>query len=304
MRCAQRMEFTAEGILKSAGTTTIKAYYEEDGTYAAAEATYELTVEVSTNCRWEEVTINNIEYGDEVVVVMAHGLDLYALPYNKETATNSNPLAIKITLDDFKSTINNTCIWYITKEDEGSSFTLSPKTATDKYLTCNSSNNAVRINTASERNFTIENGFLKNTTYNTYLAISTNAAQKDWRHYASNNTTISSRAQTLKFYKKVCLPEGQYWVKWMVNGQEYTEGNPTRMVVAGGQVVTLPTIPDDYQLPGCTSKKFIGWTTDEILVETDDAPTMFTDAASSPTINTNQTFHALFADVEEGEEIP
>ena len=289
-------------ILKSAGTTTIKAYYEEDGTYAAAEAAYELTVEVSTNCRWEEVTIDDIEYGDEVVVVMAHGLDLYALPYDKETATNSNPLAIKITLDDFKSTINNTCIWYITKEDEGSSFTLSPKTATDKYLTCNSSSNAVRINTASERNFTIENGFLKNIYYSTFLAISTNAAQKDWRHYASTNTTISSRAQTLKFYKRVCLPEGQYWVKWMVNGQEYTVGNPTTMVVAGGQVVKLPTIPDDYQLPGCTSKKFIGWTTDEILVETDDAPTMFTDAASSPPINTNQTFHALFADVEEGEE--
>ena len=289
-------------ILKSAGETTIRAYYEEDDTYAAAEDTYTLTVKESTNCRWEEVTINDIEYGDEVVVVMAHGLDLYALPYNKETATNSNPLAIKITLDDFKNTINNTCIWYITKEDVGSSFTLSPKTATDKYLTCNSSNNAVRINTASERNFTIENGFLKNTTYYTYLAISTTAAQKDWRHYASNNTTISSRAQTLKFYKRVCLPEGQYRVTWMVNGQEYTNGSPTTIVNDGSQVTTLPTIPDDYQLPGCTSKKFIGWTTDEILVETDDAPTMFTDAASSPTINTNQTFHALFADVEEGEE--
>ena len=289
-------------ILKSAGETTIRAYYEEDDTYAAAEDTYTLTVKESTNCRWEEVTIDDIEYGDEVVVVMAHGLDLYALPYDKETATNSNPLAIKITLDDFKSTINNTCIWYITKEDEGSSFTLSPKTATNKYLTCNSSNNAVRINTASERNFTIENGFLKNIYYSTFLAISTNAAQKDWRHYASTNTTISSRAQTLKFYKRVCLPEGQYWVKWMVNGQEYTVGSPTTMVVAGGQVVTLPIIPDDYQLPGCTSKKFIGWTSDEILVETDDAPTMFTDAASSPAIYTNQTFHALFADVEEGEE--
>ena len=288
-------------ILKSAGETTIRAYYEEDDTYAAAEDTYTLTVKESTNCRWEEVTIDDIEYGDEVVVVMAHGLDLYALPYNKETATNSNPLAIKITLDDFKSTINNTCIWYITKEDEGSSFTLSPKTATDKYLTCNSSNNAVRINTASERNFTIENGFLKNTTYYTYLAISTTAAQKDWRHYASNNTTISSRAQTLKFYKRVCLPEGQYRVTWMVNGQEYTKGAPTTIVNDGRQVTTLPTIPDDYQLPGCSSKKFIGWTTEEILEETDEAPTMFTDVASSPVINSNQIFHAVFADEEEGE---
>ena len=287
-------------ILKSEGTTTIKAYYEEDATYAATEATYELNVVESTNCWWEEVTIDDIEYGDEVVVVMVHGETLYALPYDSETASNSNPEATTITTDYFAGTVDETLIWYIMKGDDNN-FTLSPKTAINKYLTCNSSKNAVRIDTDSERYFTIENGFLKNTTYNTYLAISTTANPKDWRHFTSTNATIANKYQTLTFYKRVCLPEGQYWVKWMVNGQEYTVGNPTTMVVAGGQVVTLPTIPDDYQLPGCTSKKFIGWTTDEILVETDDAPTMFTDAASSPAINTNQTFHALFADVEGGE---
>ena len=36
------------GKSKSAGTTTIRAYYEEDNTYASAEDTYELTVEEST----------------------------------------------------------------------------------------------------------------------------------------------------------------------------------------------------------------------------------------------------------------
>ena len=295
------IDATGRIVLKSAGTTTIRAYYEEDNTYASAEDRYELTVEESTNCRWEEVTIDDIEYGDEVVIAMAHGENLYALPYNSETASNSNPIATPITTDDFAGTIANELIWYITK-GEDNIFTLSPKTATDKYLTCNSSNNAVRINTGTNRTFTIENDFLKNINFDTYLAISTTAQSKDWRHYESTNTTIVNRFQTLKFYKRVCLPEGQYRVTWMVNGQEYTKGAPTTIVNDGSQVTTLPTIPDDYQLSGCTSKKFIGWTTDEILVETDDAPTMFTDAASSPTINTNQTFHALFADVEEGEE--
>ena len=155
--------------------------------------------------RWVETEINDIEATDEVVVMMAHGKNLYALPYDKETASNSNPVATPITLDDFEGRIDDELIWFITKDHESNNFTLSPKTATDKYLTCNSTNNAVRINTGENRNFTIENDFLKNTAFRTYLAISTMADIPDWRHFASTNTTIVNRFQTLKFYKKTTV---------------------------------------------------------------------------------------------------
>ena len=284
-------------ILKSEGRTTIKAYYEEDDTYVAAEATYELIVVESTNCWWEEVTIDDIEYGDEVVVVMVHGETLYALPYDSETASNSNPEATTITTDYFAGTVDETLIWYIMKGD-GNTFTLSPKTAINKYLTCNSSNNAVRIDTDSERYFTIENGFLKNTTYSTYLAISTTATPPDWRHFTSTNATIANKYQTLKFYKRVCLPEGQYWVKWMVNGQEYTVGNPTTMVT-DGQITAIPDNPANDAIGDCADT-FMGWSESNLgSAEGQPAPADLCTAADMKSkhsnVTGNKTFYAVFA---------
>ena len=202
-------EVTYKPSTQSVGTT----YYQvvvtnSEGNCSATSDVATITVR-SANCKWVETEIGDIESGDEVVITMAHGENLYALPYNSETASNSNPLATLITSNDFAGTIVDELIWYITK-GEGNNFTLSPKIATDKYLTCNASKNAVRINNTGEnKSFTIENDFLKNTNLNTYLAISTTAQPKDWRHYASTN-----QYQTLKLYKKVCLPTGKYWINY------------------------------------------------------------------------------------------
>ena len=188
--------------------------------------------------RWVETKINDIEATDEVVVMMAHGANLYALPYDKENASNSNPVATPITLDDFAGTISGTLIWYIKKGNEGN-ITLSPKTATDKYLTCNKSSNAVRINTGENRNFTIENDFLKNTAFSTYLAISTTAGTPDWRHFAPTNTTIVDRVQTLKFYKKttVYTEYTNYSTSCMAGVCDITNANPIYVTSAVGQKI-------------------------------------------------------------------
>ena len=305
------IDATGRIVLKSAGTTTIRAYYEEDNTYASAEDTYELIVEESTNCRWEEVTINDIEYGDEVVIAMQKIGSLgtpayYALNSSKGTETYPPAEQLSIENQTIISNVSDPIIWNISG-NATDGYVFYPNGSTATWLYCTGSNNTVKVGTGTAKAFYIENNYLKNTQKFTVGGVQVDAyvgvsiSTYSWRHYPTTTGTSVIADQTLKFYKRVCLPEGQYWVKWMVNGQEYTVGNPTTKVVAGGQVVKLPTIPDDYQLPGCTSKKFIGWTTDEILVEADDAPTMFTDAASSPAISTNQTFHALFADVEEGE---
>ena len=233
--------------LLKAGTTTITASYDEDEDYLSASASYTLTVHPS-NCRWVETEINDIEATDEVVVMMAHGSDLYALPYDKETASNSNPVATSITLDNFKGIIVDELIWFITKDHESNNFTLSPKTSTGKYLTCNSSNNAVRINTGENRNFTIENDFLKNTAFDTYLAISTTATPKDWRHYRSDNTTISSKAQTLKFYKRECLDATSYWVEGNFTNVTCDTQLPQQLAKDGSITLTF-TAADGYALP-------------------------------------------------------
>ena len=88
-------------------------------------------------------------------------------------------------------------------------------------------------------------------------------------------------------------------ITWKVNGEEYTEGDPTTSVEDGNTITQIPTAPK--ALSGCSEKAFVGWSDSEISEETDIKPTtLFTDAASAPAIDGDKTFHAVFADEEGG----
>lgn len=89
-------------------------------------------------------------------------------------------------------------------------------------------------------------------------------------------------------------------VSWMVNGSSYSTGSPTTEVEHGGKVTTLPTAPADGTLvTACESpsNKFVGWSTTNIgETPTDTKPAvLFTDAASSPVVNADVTYYAVFA---------
>jgi endonuclease I len=86
-------------------------------------------------------------------------------------------------------------------------------------------------------------------------------------------------------------------ITWLVNGEEYTAGNPTTTVNEGGIVEVLPTAPK-----ACDeiSNQFVGWSEYEIVGVTDDMPTdLFSTPDDAPDITQNTTFHAVFAHVEE-----
>lgn len=95
----------------------------------------------------------------------------------------------------------------------------------------------------------------------------------------------------------------QITVIWMVNGEEYTEGEPSPMVLAGEKVAKLPTppSPDDY-----CGQVFAGWTDQPInSAPIADAPdVLFNTPEASPTLykegdKTTVTFYAVFADIKE-----
>ena len=86
-------------------------------------------------------------------------------------------------------------------------------------------------------------------------------------------------------------------ITWLVNGEQYTAGNPTTTVNEGGVVEVLPTAPK-----ACDeiSNQFVGWSEYEIVGVTDDMPTdLFSTPDDAPDITQNTTFHAVFAHVEE-----
>ena len=86
---------------------------------------------------------------------------------------------------------------------------------------------------------------------------------------------------------------------WMVNGEEYTAGNPTLSVNKGGVVYQLPTAPKSCDE---ISTQFVGWSEDVITGTQDNVPAdLFSTADDAPDITQNTTFHAVFAKLTEEE---
>ena len=88
-------------------------------------------------------------------------------------------------------------------------------------------------------------------------------------------------------------------VSWMVNGEEYTAGNPTTTLAAGSKVTNLPTAPKS---PCTESNQFVGWSEAVITTPQDDMPIdLFSDASEAPTVSRDVVFNAVFATLEETE---
>ena len=94
-------------------------------------------------------------------------------------------------------------------------------------------------------------------------------------------------------------PDTKCSITWLVNGEEYTAGNPTVSVNEGGVVTVLPTAPKSCDE---ISNQFVGWSEEVINGTQDNVPTdLFSTADDAPDITQNTTFHAVFAQVEEVE---
>ena len=94
-------------------------------------------------------------------------------------------------------------------------------------------------------------------------------------------------------------PDTKCSITWLVNGEEYTAGNPTVSVDEGGVVTVLPTAPKSCDE---ISNQFVGWSEEVINGTQDNVPTdLFSTADDAPDITQNTTFHAVFAQLEEEE---
>ena len=88
-------------------------------------------------------------------------------------------------------------------------------------------------------------------------------------------------------------------VTWMVNGEEYTAGNPTTSLAAGSKVTKLPTAPKS---PCTESNQFVGWSEEVITTPRDEVPAdLFSDTKDAPAVSHDVIYNAVFATLEETE---
>lgn len=82
----------------------------------------------------------------------------------------------------------------------------------------------------------------------------------------------------------------KYNVTWNVNGNDYTEGNPTTEVVEGEKVEVLPAAP--ASIGGLV---FMGWTNEAVTSQEAAPDVLFTSAADAPAVTADVTYYAVFA---------
>ncbi len=82
-------------------------------------------------------------------------------------------------------------------------------------------------------------------------------------------------------------------IQWFVNGELYTEGDPTTIVVEGNYITALPKVPKTCDE---VSSQFVGWTQTPIVGTTDEVPMdLFSYEEEAPQVLTDMDFHAVFA---------
>lgn len=94
-----------------------------------------------------------------------------------------------------------------------------------------------------------------------------------------------------EYYYTTCSGPDQFDIRWEVDGNNYTAGNPTTRVPYNGQIGVLPTPPTSHD----ASRIFMGWTRES---EVSSKPTdLFTRAREVAPITESTTYHAVFATV-------
>ena len=226
-------------VLKSAGETTITASFAEDATYAASEASYTLTVVESDNCKWVEIDKDDIQPTDEVVVTMGNSTTVYAL-HNSEKLTHS-PKALQVAVQNgvLVGTDFANYGWYVTNIDGG--YQLQSCSDASKYLYGVASYITLGKNpttfsiyqdqeTGNECFVYIANSKLY------YLNHGTEDGESAWKKVESASYLKSN---TLKFYKKECLPANEYWVTYDLENVTCT---------TDPRVETVTSTSEDFEL--------------------------------------------------------
>ena len=206
------------------------------------EGTITLYAQWSTaNCKWIEIDKDDIQPADEVVVTMGNSTTVYAL-HNSEKITNS-PKALQVTVQDGVLMGDEFANygWYLTKIDGG--YQLQSCSDASKYLygvasyiTLGKTPTTFSIYQDLETKNECFAYIITDKVY--YLNHGTEGGQPAWKRFE----TPSLKSNTLKFYKKTCLPDNEYWVTWDAREGLFDDGKSSKIEhYQAGDALPIPT---------------------------------------------------------------
>ena len=203
------------------------------------EGTITLYAQWSTaNCKWLETDIANIESDDKVVVTMSKEGYIYAMSNNM--GAGAAPAASSISVKDgvISEEVKDYNEWTIVKEGNYLTFYAD---ATNR-LFGNKADDGLRVgsknNATTNHEFYISGSYLVNKVTSRYVGV--HLTKEEWFCYETNTGNIKD--QTLRFYKKVCLPDNEYWVTWDAGEGLFEDGKSTKIEhYQVGAEITPPT---------------------------------------------------------------
>jgi len=189
-----------------------------DGFTATADTTlyalYTYVVGGTGSTEFVLTDLADISETDEVVITMAYGSTVYALPNNGGSNAPDAP-TVTVSGDKLASTPADTLLWNVKANGSNYSFYVNGDTDT---LYCTNANKGVKIGSSSDNVFVLDaSGYLKNTSFNRFLGVY--RTNPDWRCYTSTSTNIGD--QTLGFYVK-----GQAGTTWYTTLDAQPEAEP------------------------------------------------------------------------------
>ena len=154
-----------------------------------------LSDEQLTATTWTATELSDITADDEVVITMKSGNNVYALTSKNGSSSSPDAIVVEISAEELANAPEDDLIWNISNAN--GTLTIYPNGQTDKWLYTTDNNNGVRVGTNANKNFIVDDNYLKNTTTNRYLGI---YGIQDWRCYSKTDGNIAN--QTLCLYVK------------------------------------------------------------------------------------------------------
>ena len=190
----------------------------------------------TSNCRWVEANLSNLESDADVVLTMNDPNGTFAMSNAEGTGAAPKAVEVSVLNSLLENQPSGEIIWTLEKDNEGK-LIFHPKNNATSNLYCNTAqnnNDRVRVGTLNNakinHKFEVDGNILKNSITSHYIGVYyNNGAAQDWRGYA--NTSYFAN-QNLKVYTSDCLESDEYWMNYNLSNVICAQPSPLKTKIS------------------------------------------------------------------------